>query len=440
MTHTVQSRPGSSLSAGLVDDGHRVGRRGDLPGALRQLGASEHLLWLLDQHRPAHFAVAAHVSGGTDVAAWRNALDHLQRRHSLMAVGIVGEPGRIPHFQQGSRAQIPLRTIHEDPAKRWENEVAAELATPFGADDVPLIRAVLIHADQDAALILVAHHAIADGMSLAYAIRDILTALARGTLAALPPTPSEDDLLLSARSPAAPAIPDETPQSQASGAPMRWRTRDDTRPSVHSLALPQALTARLRDRARAESTTVHCALATALVDGARNLAPNWRHIPVRVWSPVSVRRVLGAGEHCGVFVTTASSVFTTEGDDFWNLARKVKADIEPTKTRARIESRLSAIQASLRNGPDVKAVADFAAVAFAHEIELTNLGSLPFGGTYGRLKLRSVWGPYVLPRFENMQVIGVATVDDSLCVVQTSYTPVVGLLEGMQVLLTASTS
>jgi hypothetical protein len=176
------------------------------------------------------------------------------------------------------------------------------------------------------------------------------------------------------------------------------------------------------------------------VIGARNLAPTWRKIPLRVWSPVNARRVLGAGEHCGNFLSSASSVFTTAGDDFWNLARKVKADIEPTKTREGVEAVLSAIRAFLRDEPDVKAVADCAAVAFANELELTNLGSLPFGDTYGHLKLNYLWGPYVLPRFENMQVIGVATVNGTLCLVQTSYTPIVGLLEEMQALLVVSTS
>jgi hypothetical protein len=109
---------------------------------MRQLGSIEHLMWLLDQHRPAHFAVTAHVSGRTDVAAWRNALDHLQRRHSLMSVAIVAEPGRVPYFQQRSAARIPLRVIHGDPTVHWENEVAAELANPFGADDAPGVATV----------------------------------------------------------------------------------------------------------------------------------------------------------------------------------------------------------------------------------------------------------------------------------------------------------
>jgi hypothetical protein len=142
MTHAGQFGLASSSSADLDDACHDIFRSGDRPRAMRQLGSIEHLMWLLDQHRPAHFAVTAHVSGRTDVAAWRNALDHLQRRHSLMSVAIVAEPGRVPYFQQRSAARIPLRLIHGDPTVYWENEVAAELANPFGADDAPGVATV----------------------------------------------------------------------------------------------------------------------------------------------------------------------------------------------------------------------------------------------------------------------------------------------------------
>jgi hypothetical protein len=126
-------------------------------------------------------------------------------------------------------------------------------AHPFAASDIPLIRTVLLDAGQDAALILFVHHAIADGMSLAYAIRASLSALAGDILAPLPPTPSADDLPRVAQSSAAPARTNETPQGQESTVPMRWHAQDDARPSVSSLALPRALTARLRTVAAGQS-------------------------------------------------------------------------------------------------------------------------------------------------------------------------------------------
>ena len=77
----------------------------------------------------------------------------------------------------------------------WEAEVGKESATPFNPSHAPLIRAVLIQGARDAAFILVAHHSIADGLSLAYAIRDTLDALAGRSLRPLPWLPSQDDMM-----------------------------------------------------------------------------------------------------------------------------------------------------------------------------------------------------------------------------------------------------
>jgi Condensation domain len=149
---------------------------GELSDVIRPLDSFEHLFWLIDQNRPVHFAVTAQVSGETSVRDWREALARLQGRHSLLSVSIEGKPGAVPWFRQVNTAPIPLRVVHGDPQSRWEAEVAEELATPFDPRHAPLVPAVLIHATDNAAFTLVAHHAIADGMSLAYAVRDTLRA------------------------------------------------------------------------------------------------------------------------------------------------------------------------------------------------------------------------------------------------------------------------
>ena len=145
---------------------------------VRALGSLEHLFWLLDQHRLVHFAVTALISGETSRRDWRRALDRLQKRHPILSVCIDGEPDSVPLFRQADATPIPLRIVEDEPELRWEAEVGKELARPFNPSRAPLIRAALIQGARDAAFMLVAHHSIADGLSLAYAIRDTLDALA----------------------------------------------------------------------------------------------------------------------------------------------------------------------------------------------------------------------------------------------------------------------
>jgi hypothetical protein len=162
---------------------------------VRPLGSLEHLFWLLDQHRFIHFAVAALISGETSPRDWRRALDRLQKRHPILSVCVDGEPDSVPSFRQADVTPIPLRIVEDEPELRWEVEVGKELARPFNPSRAPLIRAVLIQGARDAAFMLVAHHSIADGLSLAYAIRDTLDALAGRFLRPLPWLPSQDDMM-----------------------------------------------------------------------------------------------------------------------------------------------------------------------------------------------------------------------------------------------------
>ncbi|TJV21397.1 MAG: hypothetical protein E5Y04_28585 [Mesorhizobium sp.] len=404
----------------------------------RKLGALEHFFWLIDKHRPLHFAITGHVIGKTDVGGWRIALDTVQRRNALMSVAIeAAEQG--PVFRQRKDARIPLRIVEGDPARGWQAEVAAELGTPFSKEDSPLIRAVLIHAAGAAAITLVAHHSIADGLSLVYAIRDILSTLAGDPPPILPQTPSEDELF-----DAGPSEPASAPSAPAADAPVpvpkAYHTVDGSHPFVSSLSLPQQLTEQLRAQARAESTTVHCALATALTFAARKLSTAWSIIPIRVWSPVNMRRVLNAEEHCGNYLGSASSCFGLETDRFWDSARRMAVEIAPAKTRSGLHAALSAVQGFISSGPDVAGAAGFASVAFAHEAVLTNLGVLPLPVSYGALRLQRVWGPCILPDFEDVQSVGVATINGEACLTHSSYSPILGLLEEMHTTLLLATA
>jgi hypothetical protein len=164
------------------------------PSSNRPLGSLEHLFWLIDQNRPVHFAVTAQIVGRASPYDWREALDLLQERHPMLSVCIDGSPGSVPRYRQDDVTPIPLRIVEGDPKLRWESEVGEELATPFDPHRAPLIRAVLVQGIRDTAFILVAHHSIADGLSLAYAIRDTLSAVSGGFLPPLPSLPAREEI------------------------------------------------------------------------------------------------------------------------------------------------------------------------------------------------------------------------------------------------------
>jgi NRPS condensation-like uncharacterized protein len=400
-------------------------------GAIRPLGALEHLFWLLDRNRPLHFVVTALLSGETSPRDWRRALDRLQERHPILSVCIDGEPGSIPSFHQADARPIPLRIVEDEPELRWEAEVGEELATPFNPSQAPLIRAVLIQGTRDAAFMLVAHHSIADGLSLAYAIRDTLDLLAGRTLEPLPWLPSQDDLMNVSDS-----VADGQEQSHAQALdPAVYRPNDNARPTVKGLSLSPSLTSKIRDRARREGTTVHGALCAALLLASREVFTEWRDTPLRIMSPINVRPLIDVGESCGVFVSATTSVFDGEAKEFWDLAREARNSIAANQTSEYIAAGLSAFRQVVGNGAEVATAAELGAQVFANEVMVTNLGNLSFDRQFGAVTLKALFGPAVLNGFEGQQTIGLATVNGALCLLHTGHTPPDGLLEKTQRIL-----
>jgi Condensation domain len=162
---------------------------------VRALSAMERLFWLMDQNHPTHFTVTAEVKGITKVQSWRDALDAVQRRHPVLSTSIHRNEKGQPVLYQVDAAPIPLRVVDGSAQGCWESELAREMAVPFTPEQAPLIRGVLIHKPQSAVLIMIAHHAIADGMALVFLIRDVLQVLSGRQIEALSFSSSAEELL-----------------------------------------------------------------------------------------------------------------------------------------------------------------------------------------------------------------------------------------------------
>src|SRR3979490_3365993 len=162
----------------------------------RPLGAAEQLMWLLDQNRSRHFVLAAQVEGHTTIEGWRAALDLVQQRHPLLSVLIESGENSSPHFRQVTGAAIPIRVVEgKDAVERWESEIERELSLPFNFRQAPLVRAVLLHEAHRVVYILSVHHSVADGISLAFVIRDTLEALIGKPIGMLPAIPTSEEIL-----------------------------------------------------------------------------------------------------------------------------------------------------------------------------------------------------------------------------------------------------
>jgi hypothetical protein len=407
------------------------------PMVLRPLGSLEEFLWLIDQNRPVHFALAAQVQGPTTVGRWRDALDLVQLRHPLLSVCIETDGNCRPHFRRGTAAPIPLRVVRENNvAQRWESEIELELSIPFDAQQAPLVRAVLLHEAHQAVFILVAHHSIADGISIAFVIRDLLQALSGKAIDLLPLLPAHEEILGVSQSDAVQAEPSEESNFTPAATPATYVRKEDLRPRVKGLRLSPELTGKLRERARQEGTTVHGALTSAAALACWQTNPELREEPVRICSPTDTRKLLGLGENCAVLISARVVAIEPHASTaFWDIARRSLASLAGAQTLKGIFASRTAFHRTVKDGIDVPTAAAICAHTFAHQIRLTNLGNLPYGTQFGELKLQAVWGPSVLARFEGALNIGVATMNGALCLLETRVDSSASLLETVEQIL-----
>ncbi|MEU4824522.1 SDR family NAD(P)-dependent oxidoreductase [Actinomadura sp. NPDC023710] len=212
-----------------------------------------------------HIGMAVRLGSPVTREALAQALTGLADRHAALRTAIVRDP------EHGTRF-----AVHRRPAGdllRWSvvDDVDAEAALqklmepPFDLTAAPLWRFEMVEsASGDQVLVFGAHHAVSDVQSLILAVAEIGAALAGAPPAAGPPR-GDIDLLIEARSAAAPQEEDEEPAAarwQEEFAGCRRLDLVESRPAKRTfragtlaLDIPGGLLDRVADQARKLAVT-----------------------------------------------------------------------------------------------------------------------------------------------------------------------------------------
>jgi hypothetical protein len=383
----------------------------------RPLGAFEELFCLFDQSFPTSHALAAQITGHTTVQQW---LDALQQRHPLLSARIDTTFNRVPHFRRVTGQRLPLRVV-TSPGAQWQQEIAETVNAPFTPDQAPLLRAVLLHQETHCTFILSSHHAVSDGISLIFLLRDILLALSGHALETLLLVPSREVLFgAQQRTSTEPGVPSFAAQRH----PM---------PHVEGVKLTPEETTALQRRAREEGVTIHAAISAALTIAGRVINESWRTNPLRIMSPAEVRDILGLKDQCMVsFGGGEISIAPGGSMRFWELARFAKDGLSGVKSTENISRMIDLQSGAVSSNLNVEQAFQLKRNAFDAQAMFSNLGRLPFDSTFGPLKLETLWAPFALRGIEGEQTLGAVTVNGSLHLTHTSPAPIPGLLAGME--------
>ncbi|MGV3604441.1 MAG: phthiocerol/phthiodiolone dimycocerosyl transferase family protein [Dyadobacter fermentans] len=393
----------------------------------RTLGAFEKTFWLLDQIDSKDFCLAADISGTRPVEQWRKAIDMAQQRHPNLSVRVVLDELSRPALEHVHYLPIPLRVVHAEQDYRWEQEVEKELSERFNTAEGPLLRVVLVQKTDSTVLILSANHTVADGTSLSYLTRDILLAVTGNELALMQPQVSNDETL---------DLPEDLPaQTVEPVLGLKMKT-DAVNPLVSSHRFSESTTRNILERARQENTSVHGAICAAVLLASRKMRPEWDSTRMELVSPVCTRAALGLDDNVGLNITTQSVFFDNQPYlSFWDLARLAKAGLGGTSSVEYTTGYLSFFRDIVFGHNNMQQMLDALKQAFNHHIMVTNLVRVKYKTDFGPLKLEALYGPMVRSGKGMEQTIGALTTNGSLCLTNTSDTPIPGLLLEMEQIL-----
>lgn len=306
------------------------------PRRLRRLGAIE--TYLAETHAEqlgsTQLVALAEVDGLISVDGVRRALEDLRRRHPLLRVSLSRAEDGWWYVADGDEGDdVPLTVRTDGDADAWTDAVRAESDTPVTGPG-PLWRATLLvdRARTRAGLVLAAHHATTDGVSLLALARQVVDAH-NHAVAGLP----LDAPVLPVRAPVehllpptgGPAVPCATAEPFCPG----WPVEQDAplsarRTRTHWWTLEPPMTEALLARCRSEGTTLNAVIATALAAAARSL-PN-RLPELGCLIPISVRDNADPAVSWmenGTFISEVSLTLGAEDapSGFWARARGVRA-------------------------------------------------------------------------------------------------------------------
>lgn len=396
----------------------------------RPLGPLEQFFYFADKFHPTHSAVAVRIAGRVEPAAWRAALDAVQRSYPGFSVCIAEVSGSAPVFRANPGVPIALELIAGTDPLAWQARFGREMATPFDTKHGPLVRAVVFHDAESAVFILVLHHSIADGRADVLAVLDVLRALAGQPV---PPQPVQAPIE------AAPTLPipraDEASRRpkflkklafvRAAKLPARAmpqiggyfarKMRQPAWPAYHVVCrdLPAALISRVSERAAQERTSLNAALCAALAEAGRQLRPDWTTRPLRLMCPLDTRRLLDLGDAIGHFASVAPVVFapgtSAPGPSgFWDAARHALKSVAAVQTRKGLAHSLERVLQAAEAGMDPVMGGMMMEHGLAHDIMLTNLGVVP-SEPIGRLHVTGFWGAARLGYHDRLTVAAVMT-------------------------------
>ncbi len=296
--------------------------------------------------------MVARIKGSVSEEMLKHAVGKVQQQHALLRVRIKDDKDHAQWFASEGVQEIPIEIFPRKSENDWIIIHAEASKIPYEFETRPAIRFILVQSPDVSELIILCHHIICDGMSLAYLARDLMVYLG---------DPAREVEVLPAPAPITlDNLPGEVSQSGLrkffiNRMNRQWAEEgvyfdnedyeiltktywDNFHHGLFSVALSEAETSTLVARCRKENTTVNSAL-TAAFSGAQSFVEGEKPYHAKTVIATSLRDRLPnpPGEGMGFYAAGVElKLKYNHKTSFWENARRFHKKIKPNFTNKKV--------------------------------------------------------------------------------------------------------
>ena len=296
--------------------------------------------------------MVARIKGNITEEMLKNAFAKIQQRHVLLRVRIKDDHDHALWFTSEGVQEILIEIVPRRSENDWIKLHAEASKIPYEFETHPAIRFILVQSPDVSELIILCHHIICDGMSLAYLARDLMVHLG---------DPSREVEVLPAPEPITlDNLPSDVSLSGLvkffiNRIKQKWAEEivffdqedyevltktywDNYHHELFSIELSEAETSALVARCRKENITVTSAL-TAAFSGAQSFVAGEKPHQAKAAIAVSLRDRLPSppGEAMGYYALGLELKLKYNREkSFWDNARRFHKKIKPNFTNKKV--------------------------------------------------------------------------------------------------------
>ena len=119
----------------------------------------------------------ARIKGKVGLEQLQTAAESVKNKHHVLQTAIRSDANGRLEFISVDKVEIPVQVIKRSSDSQWKGIVEEHCSIPFDFEKGPPVRFILVQSEAVSELLVLCHHIICDGISLAYLAKDMISVM-----------------------------------------------------------------------------------------------------------------------------------------------------------------------------------------------------------------------------------------------------------------------